>query len=170
MYSLENAKTRLTAIEILALIYSLNNSNNGQAGVITESEQINQVNMIFSGFKQQVLSILKNNSFVSIKSIENKKDEQNGEIQPEDENAMTTEDAQESLLSLENIGKQYEIRIEEEYSRVVLKSIPILSDKRGVSYWQLKTEEQLETDDTCGMFQSQAFREIREFLVFEGLQ
>ena len=83
---------------------------------------------------------------------------------------MTTEDAQESLLSLENIGKQYEIRIEEEYSRVVLKSIPILSDKRGVSYWQLKTEEQLETDDTCGMFQSQAFREIREFLVFEGLQ
>lgn len=126
--------------------------------------------MIFSGFKQQVLSILKNNSFVSAKSLENKKEEQNGEIQPEDQNVMTTEDASESLLSLENIGKQYEIRIEEEYSHVVLKSIPILSDKRGVSYWQLKTEEQLETDDTCGMFQSQAFREIREFLVFEGLQ
>lgn len=36
MYSLENAKTRLTAIEILALIYSLNNSNNGQAGGLTE--------------------------------------------------------------------------------------------------------------------------------------
>lgn len=60
--------------------------------------------MIFSGFKQQVLSILKNNSFVSAKPLETKKENQ-GEIQPEDDGAVNTEDSTESMLSLENIGK-----------------------------------------------------------------
>lgn len=45
MYYLENSKTRLTAMEVLALIYSSNNDQNATAAM-------------FNGFKTEIASIL----------------------------------------------------------------------------------------------------------------
>ncbi|KAL4485768.1 hypothetical protein ABPG72_012308 [Tetrahymena utriculariae] len=156
MYYLENSKTRLTSMEILALIYNLKKTQNDQNEEKTEQQEIleekQRTEQIFNAFKAEVFKILDSQN----KSQQETQESQN----PEQE---------ENVVAKKQCANEFEIVIEEEYSRTILKTIPVLASDKGIQYWELKMQEQIENYESS-FFDNQCFNEMREYFVFKGIE